>query len=74
LEEIRERALALIEKTEAGTRPVRLLGVSLHNLEDGAAPALSDGQPALELAGGGSAAGAGAPGEPREEGEQEKEH
>jgi len=27
-------ALALLEKTEAGTRPVRLLGVSAHNLQD----------------------------------------
>ena len=26
------RALALVEKTEAGTRPIRLLGVSVHNL------------------------------------------
>ena len=26
------RALALLDKTEAGTRPVRLLGVSVHNL------------------------------------------
>ena len=26
------RALTLLEKTEAGTRPIRLLGVSVHNL------------------------------------------
>jgi DNA polymerase-4 len=31
-DEIRDRALALLEKTEAGKRPVRLLGVSLHGL------------------------------------------
>ena len=31
-EPIVARALALIEKTEAGRRPVRLLGVSVHNL------------------------------------------
>ena len=31
-ESIVTRALALLEKTEAGTRPVRLLGVSVHNL------------------------------------------
>ena len=31
--EIAERAAALLSKTEAGQRPVRLLGVSLHNLE-----------------------------------------
>ncbi len=28
------RAVALLEKTEAGARPVRLLGVSVHNLSD----------------------------------------
>ena len=31
---IAARALALLEKTEAGQRPVRLLGVSMHNLVD----------------------------------------
>jgi DNA polymerase IV len=31
---IAARALALLEKTEAGRRPVRLLGVSVHNLQD----------------------------------------
>ncbi|HEY5616917.1 MAG TPA: DNA polymerase IV [Vicinamibacterales bacterium] len=31
-ESIIERALTLLEKTAAGTRPVRLLGVSVHNL------------------------------------------
>ncbi len=48
-DEIRERAVALLEKTEAGSRPVRLLGVSLHNLESGAAPSDPE-QPTLELA------------------------
>jgi len=33
-EEIAQRAVALLAKTEAATRPVRLLGVSVHNLED----------------------------------------
>ena len=33
-ENIVRRAVALIEKTEAGRRPVRLLGVSVHNLCD----------------------------------------
>jgi DNA polymerase-4 len=28
------RALSLLERTEAGRRPVRLLGVSVHNLEE----------------------------------------
>jgi DNA polymerase-4 len=27
-----ERAVSLLDKTEAGTRPIRLLGVSVHNL------------------------------------------
>jgi DNA polymerase-4 len=33
-------ALALLARTEAGTRPVRLLGVSVHNLTDAEAPPL----------------------------------
>ncbi|MCC7033136.1 MAG: DNA polymerase IV [Acidobacteria bacterium] len=33
-DEIATRALALIDRTEAGRRPVRLLGVSVHNLSD----------------------------------------
>ena len=33
-EALAARAMALLEKTEAGRRPVRLLGVSVHNLED----------------------------------------
>jgi DNA polymerase-4 len=32
---IRSRAVALLEKTEAGRRPIRLLGVSVHNLMSG---------------------------------------
>jgi DNA polymerase-4 len=32
---IRHRAVALLDKTEAGRRPIRLLGVSVHNLRDG---------------------------------------
>ena len=32
------RAVMLLDKTEAGRRPVRLLGVSVHNLEDPSAP------------------------------------
>jgi DNA polymerase-4 len=35
-EEVAQRALALLEKTEAGRRPVRLLGVSLHGLSPSA--------------------------------------
>ena len=33
-EDIASRAIALLERTEAGHRPVRLLGVSVHNLID----------------------------------------
>lgn len=33
-----ERAVSLLERTEAGTRPVRLLGVSVHNLSEAANP------------------------------------
>ena len=32
---ITARAVALLDKTEAGSRPIRLLGVSVHNLSDG---------------------------------------
>ena len=37
-DEIAARAVALLEKTEVGERPVRLLGVSVHNLVDPAEP------------------------------------
>jgi len=36
---IAERALMLLERTEAGRRPVRLLGVGVHGLAAGAGPA-----------------------------------
>jgi len=36
-EEIARRAVALLDKTEAGKRPVRLLGAGVHNLETQAA-------------------------------------
>jgi DNA polymerase-4 len=35
------RAVALLEKTDAGRRPVRLLGVSVHNLSDDAPDAIA---------------------------------
>jgi DNA polymerase-4 len=38
-DDIARRAVILLEKTEAGLRPVRLLGTSVHNLIDPAAPA-----------------------------------
>ena len=45
-ENIVRRALALVERTEAGRRPIRLLGVSVHNLcETPAAP--PEGPPRL---------------------------
>ena len=37
-EDIARRAVALLEKTDAGERPVRLLGASVHNLVDPAEP------------------------------------
>jgi DNA polymerase-4 len=50
---IAARALALLDKTEAGRRPVRLLGASVHNLEesDVAKPrrAVRDAEPRLPL-------------------------
>ena len=37
-EEIAQRAVQLLDRTEAASRPIRLLGVSVHNLEDPNAP------------------------------------
>jgi DNA polymerase-4 len=37
-DEIAQRAVNLLERTDAGRRAVRLLGVSVHNLEDPAEP------------------------------------
>jgi len=37
-EDIAQRAVTLIDRTDAATRAVRLLGVSVHNLEDPSAP------------------------------------
>ena len=48
-EEITARAGALLEKTEAATRAVRLLGVSLHNLADTESPPQESDRPADEL-------------------------
>jgi DNA polymerase-4 len=47
VDEISARAAALLEKTEAGSRPIRLLGVSLHGLSE--ARALSEEESALPL-------------------------
>lgn len=48
---IAARGLALLDKTEAGQRPVRLLGVSVHNLEESETPVktrrVSDDAPRL---------------------------
>ena len=33
-DDVARRAVALLAKTDAGTRPVRLLGASVHNLLD----------------------------------------
>jgi hypothetical protein len=40
------RAVLLLDKTEAGRRPVRLLGVSVHNLSE-TLVAVPDGPPRL---------------------------
>jgi len=45
-EQLATRALMLLEKTDAGSRPVRLLGVSVHNLVD---PAHQEAGPPLPL-------------------------
>jgi DNA polymerase-4 len=37
-EDIAQRAVKLLDRTDAAARPVRLLGVSVHNLEDPSAP------------------------------------
>jgi DNA polymerase-4 len=37
-EEVAQRAVKLLDRTDAAGRPVRLLGVSVHNLEDPSAP------------------------------------
>ena len=39
-DEIARRAVRLLEKTDAGTRPVRLLGASVHNLVDPTTPSV----------------------------------
>src|SRR5687768_11154926 len=44
VEDLAQRAVALLDRTEAGQRPVRLLGASVHNLVDPASPG---GEPAL---------------------------
>ncbi len=46
-EEIAARAAALLQKTQAGPRAVRLLGVSVHGLQDADAPA--GAEPSTEL-------------------------
>jgi DNA polymerase IV len=48
-EEITARALALLEKTEAGSRPVRLLGVSLHGLSEAGDPPPQEPRALTEL-------------------------
>ena len=42
-ENIRRRAVELLPKTDAGRRPIRLLGVSVHNLTDGTEPEEEEG-------------------------------
>jgi hypothetical protein len=42
------RACALLDRTEAGQRPVRLLGVSVHNLIDPSEPAAGTALPFVD--------------------------
>jgi DNA polymerase-4 len=46
-EEIAGRVVALLEKTEAGRRPVRLLGVSMHGLHSASGDPASEGAPEI---------------------------
>ncbi|MGE5414346.1 MAG: DNA polymerase IV [Syntrophomonadaceae bacterium] len=46
---VAERAVALLEKTEAGRRPVRLLGVSAHNLSEAPTTAPPAGRDQLDF-------------------------
>ena len=48
-EQIAERAVALLDKTEAGTRPVRLLGAGVHNLEPAEGAKAATGSDELRL-------------------------
>ena len=48
-DDIAVRAVALLDKTEAGRRPVRLLGVSVHNLCESEIPAARGHEPAPRL-------------------------
>jgi len=49
-EELAARAVALLEKTEAGSRPVRLLGVSVHGLTDAGGGAWDTDRPEMNRA------------------------
>lgn len=46
-DDLAARAVALLDRTEAATRPVRLLGVTLHGLADEAGPPTHEGAPRL---------------------------
>jgi DNA polymerase-4 len=48
-DEIARRAVALLERTEAGRRPVRLLGAGVHNLEEPGGPKDAQDDDTLEL-------------------------
>ncbi len=50
-EDIAQRAVKLLDRTDAGARAVRLLGVSVHNLEDPSAPFEAE-EPLLPFDGG----------------------
>ena len=48
-DEIARRAVALLEKTEAGRRPVRLLGAAVHNVESPAGSGAAEGVGSAQL-------------------------
>ena len=48
-DQIARRAVALLDKTEAGTRPVRLLGAGVYNLESLAEPLDANERDDLQL-------------------------
>src|SRR5262249_31409304 len=48
-EQLAERAIALLARTEAGTRPVRLLGAGVHNLEPAEGAKAAAGEDELQL-------------------------
>jgi hypothetical protein len=49
MDQLAQRAVALLDKTEAGKRPVRLLGAGVHNLEPTEGQEAAAGEDAARL-------------------------